>query len=162
MVKVCHPLPCTRQAKPGLPWEMRPLAATCRGSGHPITLCDLQLARRHARGHQVHRYHEQGRQDGPLLHGGARYGRRAAIASAARLLTGAAVHAFAGRLRAAVRVWASSLARSSPLLALHAGMCSLRPTGRVARSAGATLVRSDGRVEAPVFFILAHSHLGTT
>ena len=80
MVKVCHPLPCTRQAKPGLPWEMRPLAATCRGSGHPITLCDLQLARRHARGHQVHRYHEQGRQDGPLLHGGARYGRRAAIA----------------------------------------------------------------------------------
>ena len=81
---------------------------------------------------------------------------------AARLLTGAAVHAFAGRLRAAVRVWASSLARSSPLLALHAGMCSLRPTGRVARSAGATLVRSDGRVEAPVFFIFVHSYIGTT
>ena len=33
----------------------------------------------------------------------------------ARLLTRAAAHAFAGRLRAAVRDWASFLARSSPL-----------------------------------------------
>ena len=34
---------------------------------------------------------------------------------AVRLLTRAAAHAFAGRLHAAVRVWASFLARSSPI-----------------------------------------------
>ena len=73
-------MPCTRQAKPGLPWEMWPLAATCRGPGHPITLCGLRCARRHARRHQVHRYYHRGRQDGRILRGGARNGRRTAIA----------------------------------------------------------------------------------
>ena len=70
---------------------------------------------------------------------------------AARLLTRAAAHAFAGRLRAAVRVWASFCRDRVRLLALHAGTCSSRPVGGVSRSAGATRVRSAGVSGACVF-----------
>ena len=37
------PWPCTRQAKPGLPWEVWPLEAIVRGPDHLTTNCGLNL-----------------------------------------------------------------------------------------------------------------------
>ena len=155
-------MPCTLQATLGMPWQMWPLAAAWHGPCHPITRLRLAMC-------------SQPRPPPPTQSALQPRTPRRSLAvhrcaiwapkppsPAARLLACAAAHAFAGRLRADDRVWASFSARSSQIYRAARRDGASRPAVCVARSAGATRARSVGRIEAHVFFILVHAYLGTS
>ena len=155
----CRMRPCPSQA---CPVTRAPPAATCRGSGHPITHCGLQCARRHARRHQLHQHCGRGHRDGHWRRIGALYGRRSHHPIACCTAADACcLCAPQDRLRALLRVSPSSWALSACILRAAHGYVRLAACGVRGEERGRDARATGWRAEVRDISALTWAYLGT-